>query len=168
MVVMITCNSIHISQEIFAINVLRALKSFLEQPRKHILRLSPLYGATVDMETRLNLTNVKNSFSRSHNKQVTVCGLLQRVLYQYQRVLYQSHKIWIEHCTRLWPRPLVSSGSSWPSNYQTTVWKEENHAAISKSWKKHWLIPYSHQKVSCPKMMQATLDFQIMILLKND
>ena len=38
-VVMITCNSIHISQEIFAIDVLTALKSSLEQHRKHVLGL---------------------------------------------------------------------------------------------------------------------------------
>ena len=36
-VVMITCNSIHISQEIFAIDVVTALKSSLEQCPKHVL-----------------------------------------------------------------------------------------------------------------------------------
>ena len=35
---------IHISQEIFAIDVLSALKSSLEQRRKHVLRLLQLYG----------------------------------------------------------------------------------------------------------------------------
>ena len=35
---------IHISQEIFAIDVLTALKSSLEQRRKHVLRLLKLYG----------------------------------------------------------------------------------------------------------------------------
>ena len=43
-VVMITCSSIHISQEIFAIDVLTALKSSLEQRRKHVLGLLRLYG----------------------------------------------------------------------------------------------------------------------------
>ena len=42
MVVMMA--GIHISQEIFAIDVLRALKSTLEQRRKHVLRLLQLYG----------------------------------------------------------------------------------------------------------------------------
>ena len=41
---MITCNSIHISQEIFAIDVLTALKSSLEQRQKHVLGLLRLYG----------------------------------------------------------------------------------------------------------------------------
>ena len=40
---MITCNSVHISQEIFAIDVLTALKSSLEQRRKHVLGLLRLY-----------------------------------------------------------------------------------------------------------------------------
>ena len=57
---MITCNSIHISQEIFGIDVLTALKSSLVQRRKHVLGLLQLYNY---METRLKLTNVKNSFS---------------------------------------------------------------------------------------------------------
>ena len=35
---------IHISQEIFAIDVLTALKSSLEQHRKHVLRSLQLYG----------------------------------------------------------------------------------------------------------------------------
>ena len=35
---------IHISQEIFAIDVLTALKSCLEQRRKHVLQLSRPYG----------------------------------------------------------------------------------------------------------------------------
>ena len=39
-----TSNSIHISQEVFAIDVLTALKSSLEQRRKHVLGLLPLYG----------------------------------------------------------------------------------------------------------------------------
>ena len=43
-VVMITCNSIHISQEIFVIDVLTALKSSLEQRMKHVLGLLRLYG----------------------------------------------------------------------------------------------------------------------------
>ena len=43
-VVMITCNSIHISQEMFAIDVLTALKSSLEQRRKHVLGLLRLHG----------------------------------------------------------------------------------------------------------------------------
>ena len=42
MVVMMA--GIHISQEIFAIDVLSALKSSLEQRRKHVLRLLQLYG----------------------------------------------------------------------------------------------------------------------------
>ena len=42
MVVMIT--GIHISQEIFVIDVLTALKSFLEQHQKHVLKLLQLYG----------------------------------------------------------------------------------------------------------------------------
>ena len=42
MVVMIA--GIHTSQEIFAINVLTALKSSLEQRWKHVLRLLRLYG----------------------------------------------------------------------------------------------------------------------------
>ena len=41
---MIICNSIHNSQEIFAIDVLTALKSNLEQGRKHVLGLLRLYG----------------------------------------------------------------------------------------------------------------------------
>ena len=41
-VVMIT--GIHISQEIFAIDVLTALKSSLEQRLKHVLRLLRLYA----------------------------------------------------------------------------------------------------------------------------
>ena len=74
---MITSNSIHTSQEIFAIDVLTALKSSLKQHQKHVLRLLQL------LEARLKLTNVKNSFSSSHNKQVTtVCGPLEGVLYQ--------------------------------------------------------------------------------------
>ena len=43
-VVMIRCNSIHISQEILAIDVLTALKSSLEQRRKHVLGFLRLYG----------------------------------------------------------------------------------------------------------------------------
>ena len=35
---------IHISQEIFAIDLLRVLKSFLEYRRKHFLQLSRPYG----------------------------------------------------------------------------------------------------------------------------
>ena len=42
MVVMIA--GIHISQEIFEIDVLTVLKSSLEQRRKHVLRLLRLYG----------------------------------------------------------------------------------------------------------------------------
>ena len=42
MVVMMA--GIHASQEIFAIDVLRALKSSLEQRRKHVLRSLQLYG----------------------------------------------------------------------------------------------------------------------------
>ena len=42
MVVMMA--GIHISQEIFAIDVLTALKSSLEQRRTHVLRLLQLYG----------------------------------------------------------------------------------------------------------------------------
>ena len=42
MVVMIA--GIHISQEIFPINVFKALKSSLEHRRKHVLRLLRLYG----------------------------------------------------------------------------------------------------------------------------
>ena len=42
MVVMMA--SIHISQQIFAIDVLRALKSSLEKRTKHALRLLQLYG----------------------------------------------------------------------------------------------------------------------------
>ena len=45
MVVMIA--GIHISQETFAIDVLTALKSSLEQCRKHALRLLRLYGNQV-------------------------------------------------------------------------------------------------------------------------
>ena len=51
---MITCNSIHISQEIFAIDVLTALKSSLEQRRKHVLGLLGLYQ---------DQAQAKNSFS---------------------------------------------------------------------------------------------------------
>ena len=43
---------IHISQEIFAIDVLTALKSSLEQRRKHVLRLLRLYG--IYIYTRFN------------------------------------------------------------------------------------------------------------------
>ena len=43
---------IHISQEIFAFDVLTALKSSLEQRRKYVLRLLQLYGSL----TRLNLS----------------------------------------------------------------------------------------------------------------
>ena len=42
MVVMIA--GIHISQELFAIDMLKALKSSLEHDRKHVLRLLQLYG----------------------------------------------------------------------------------------------------------------------------
>ena len=41
-VAMIT--SIDVSQEIFAMDILKALKSYLKQHRKHVLRLLQLYG----------------------------------------------------------------------------------------------------------------------------
>ena len=61
---MITCNSIHISQEIFAIDVLTALKSSLEQRRKHVLGLLRLYGDQAQADL------CKEQFFWSHNKQV--------------------------------------------------------------------------------------------------
>ena len=42
MVVMIA--GIHISQELFAVDMLTALKSSLKHDRKHVLRLLQLYG----------------------------------------------------------------------------------------------------------------------------
>ena len=63
-VVMITSNSIHISQEIFAIDVLTALKSSLEQGRKHVLGLLRLYGDQAYAD------QCKEQFFWSHNKQV--------------------------------------------------------------------------------------------------
>ena len=57
---MIRCSSIHISQEIFAIDVLTALKSSLEQRRKHVLGLLRLYGDQAQAD----------QFFWSHNKQV--------------------------------------------------------------------------------------------------
>ena len=44
--------------------------------------------------------------------------------------------------------PALAPAVSWPSNYQTTSLKRTESV---KSWKKHWLIPYSHQNVSCHK-----------------
>ena len=44
---------IHVSQEIFAIDVLAALKSSLEHRRKHVLRLLQLYGDQA-LRTELN------------------------------------------------------------------------------------------------------------------
>ena len=63
-VVMITCNSIHISQEIFAIDVLTALNSSLEQRLKHVLGLLRLYGDQAQAD------QCKKQFFWSHNKQV--------------------------------------------------------------------------------------------------
>ena len=63
-VAMITCNSIHISQEIFAIDVLTALKSSLEQCQKHVLGLLWLYGDQAQAD------QCKEQFFWSHNKQV--------------------------------------------------------------------------------------------------
>ena len=63
-VVMITCNSIHISQEIFAIDLLTALKSSLEQRRKHVVGLLRLYGDQAQAD------QCKEQFFWSHNKQV--------------------------------------------------------------------------------------------------
>ena len=67
---MITCNnSIHISQEIFAIDVFAALKSPLEQGRKHVLGLLRLHG------DQAKAGQCKEQFFWSHNKQVLFCGL---------------------------------------------------------------------------------------------
>ena len=80
MVAMITCISIHISQEIFAIDVLTALKSSLEQPRspasKHVLRLLRLYGDQAQAD------QCKEQFFVESYQTGTVCGLLEEVLYQ--------------------------------------------------------------------------------------
>ena len=62
MVVMMA--GIHISQEIFAIDVLRTLKSSLEQRRKHVLRLLQLYGDQAIMFATL-MTDQFNSISIS-------------------------------------------------------------------------------------------------------
>ena len=73
---MITCNnSIHISHEIFAINVFAALKSPLEQDRKHVLGLLRLYGDQAEAD------QCEEQFFWSHNKQV-LFAVLQGVLYQ--------------------------------------------------------------------------------------
>ena len=63
---------IHISQEIFAIDVLTALKSSLEQHRKHVLRLLQLYGnqATVywhsdDRSIQFNFNRQKSARNRA-------------------------------------------------------------------------------------------------------
>ena len=79
MVVMIA--GIHISQEIFTIDELTALKSSLEQHRKHVLRLLPLYEDITFvccdcydyMKTRLKTENgstgsLSNLFSSNSNK----------------------------------------------------------------------------------------------------
>ena len=63
-VVMITWNSIHISQEIFVIDVLTALKSSLEQRMKHVLGLLRLYGDQAQAD------QCKEQFFWSHNMQV--------------------------------------------------------------------------------------------------
>ena len=46
--------NIDLSQEIFAIDMLRALKSSLKHRRKHVLRSSQLYGDQVQGGTRKN------------------------------------------------------------------------------------------------------------------
>ena len=61
---MITWNSIHISQEIFVIDVLTALKSSLEQRMKHVLGLLRLYGDQTQAD------QCKEQFFWSHNMQV--------------------------------------------------------------------------------------------------
>ena len=53
-----------------------------------------------------NISELIDLISWSHN-------INKQVLFA---VLYRQ-----SYCTRLWPRPLVGSGSSCPSNYQTTV-----------------------------------------------
>ena len=52
--------SIHISEEIFEIDVLTALKSSLEHRRKHLLRLLQLYGDQYLPDREAGLTNFQN------------------------------------------------------------------------------------------------------------
>ena len=59
MVVMMA--GIHISQEIFGIDVLTALKSSLEQRRKHVLRFLQLYGDQALKTTVLSLKYLINA-----------------------------------------------------------------------------------------------------------
>ena len=64
MVVMMA--GIHISQEIFAIDVSRALKTSLEQRRKHVLQLLQLYGDQATMYCHFDDRSIQfNSISIS-------------------------------------------------------------------------------------------------------
>ena len=62
MVVMMA--GIHISQEIFVIDVLRALKSSLEQCRKHVLRSLQLYGDQAIMYCHFDDRSIQFNFNK--------------------------------------------------------------------------------------------------------
>ena len=92
---MVTYNGIHISQDMFAIDVL-ALKSSMS-------KVESMFWACYDyMETRL----VKNNFS----------GVITS-RYCLRSFTGSPISISILHKSNAVP----GSGSSWPSNYQTTV-----------------------------------------------
>ena len=118
---MITCNYIHISQEIFAIDILTAL--FWDCYDYMETRLKP--GAQADQ--------CKEQFFWSHNKQ-----LLFAVFGRESYINNPSAQIRIEHCTQLWPQQLVGSGSRWPSNYKPESEKKRITRQSVKSWKKHY------------------------------
>ena len=58
-------------------------------------------------------------------------------------------QIRIERCTRHWPWQFAAVGP-WIIKPQFESETKRIKQLSSKSWKKHWLIPYSHQNVSCP------------------
>ena len=62
MVVMMA--GIHISQEIFAIDVLTALKSSLEQRQKHVLQLIQLYGDQAIVYWHFDDRSIQFNFNR--------------------------------------------------------------------------------------------------------
>ena len=92
---MVTCNGIHISQEIFTIDVL-ALKSSLSKVE------SMFWACYGYVETRL----VKNNFSGVRTSRYCLRSFTGSPI--SISILHKSNTV-------------HGSGSSWPSNYQTTV-----------------------------------------------
>ena len=73
---------IHISQEIFANDVLTALKSSLEQRRKYVLQLLRLYGDQVLEVQYHELLHLKPTEVINHNEITAIFSIVRFILVQ--------------------------------------------------------------------------------------